>query len=99
MSVTSLVCLFRAVLRPQLSILERSLKGALEQDIRTMRRFHFPDLSEGLTEDQKADIHRRFDELQTYTLTPTNFPFGRLDGASATASMPDVASGSSFRLT
>ena len=77
MSVTSLVCLFRAVLRPQLSILERSLKGALEQDIRTMRRFHFPDLSEGLTEDQKADIHRRFDELQTYTLTPTNFPFGR----------------------
>lgn len=53
------------------------LKGDLEQDIRTMRCFHFPDLSEGLTEDQKADIHRRFDELQTYTLTPTNFPFGR----------------------
>ena len=53
------------------------LMGDLEQDIRTMRRAHFPDLSEGLTEEQKADILRRFDELQSYTVPPTNFPFGR----------------------
>lgn len=55
------------------------LKGDLEQDIRIMRRFHFPDLSEGLTEGQKSDILRRFDELQKYTVSPKNFPFGRKD--------------------
>lgn len=53
------------------------LKGDFSQDIRTMRRFHYPDLSEGLAEDQKADILRRFDELQVYTLSPTNFPINR----------------------
>ena len=52
-------------------------RGDLGQGIRTMRCFHFPDLSEGLTEEQKADILRRFDELEAYTVSPTNFPFGR----------------------
>ena len=48
-----------------------------KQDIRTMRRAHFPDLSEGLSDAQKADILRRFDELEAYTVSPTNYPFGR----------------------
>ncbi len=48
-----------------------------KQDIRTMRRAHFPDLSEGLSDAQKADILRRFDELEAYTVSPTNLPFGR----------------------
>ncbi len=48
-----------------------------KQDIRTMRRAHFPDLSAGLSEAQKADILRRFDEMEAYTVSPTNFPFGR----------------------
>ena len=34
-------------------------------------------LSKGLTEEQKADILRRFDELKKYMDTPPNFPGGR----------------------
>ena len=57
------------------------LRGNFKQDIHTMRRAHFPDLSEGLSDAQKADILRRFDELEAYTVSPTNFPFGRKEKA------------------
>ena len=51
----------------------RGLKGDLKMWVRVIRDFHFPKLSEGLSEEQKADILRRFDELKKYTEMPPNF--------------------------
>ena len=51
----------------------RGLKGDLKMWVRVIRDFHFPKLSEGLSEEQKADILRRFDEVKKYTEMPPNF--------------------------
>lgn len=45
------------------------IKGDFETWIHIIRDFHFPSLSEGLAEEQKADILRRFDDLKKYTVT------------------------------
>ena len=45
--------------------------------VHVMRDFYFPELSKGLTEEQKADVLRRFDELKKYMDTPPNFPGGK----------------------
>ena len=53
----------------------------LREDVKTwvhvMRDFYFPELSKGLTEEQKADVLRRFDELKKFTDTPSDFPGGK----------------------
>ncbi len=48
----------------------RGIKGDLGLWLHVMRDLYFPRLSQGLTEEQKADILRRFDELQKYTAEP-----------------------------
>ena len=48
----------------------RGIKGDLLLAIHVMRDFGFPHMTQGLTEEQKADILRRFDELQKYTAEP-----------------------------
>jgi len=45
--------------------------------VHVMRDFYFPELSKGLTEEQKADVLHRFDELKKYMDTPPNFPGGK----------------------
>ena len=45
-------------------------RGRLEVEIRRFRKCTFPSLSEGLTEGQKADILRRFEEIETFTVMP-----------------------------
>ena len=45
--------------------------------VHVMRDFYFPELSKGLTDEQKTDILRRFDELKKYTVQPPNFPGGK----------------------
>ncbi len=52
-------------------------RGDFRTWVRVMRDFYFPELNKSLTEEQKADILRRFDELKRYMDTPPNFPFGR----------------------
>ena len=46
------------------------VRSGLRQNVHVMRRFFFPTIIDGLTEEQKADILRRFDELQKYTAEP-----------------------------
>ena len=41
--------------------------------IHVIRDIYFAKLNDGLTGEQKADILRRFDELERYTLAPANF--------------------------
>ena len=53
------------------------IRGDFKTWVHGMRDFYFPELSKGLTEEQKADILRRFDELKKYMDTPPNFPGGR----------------------
>ena len=53
------------------------IRADLKQWVHVMRDFYFPELSKGLTEEQKANILRRFDELKKYMDTPPNFPGGR----------------------
>ena len=48
----------------------RGLKGDLKMWVREIRDFHFPSLSEGLAEEQKADILRRFKEIEKFTVMP-----------------------------
>ena len=48
----------------------KGLRGNLDVWLHVMRDLKFPRLSQGLTEEQKADILRRFDELQKYTAEP-----------------------------
>ena len=45
--------------------------------VHVMRDFYFPELSKGLTQEQKDDILHRFDELKKYMDTPPNFPGGK----------------------
>ena len=51
----------------------RGLKGNLGVWLHVMRDLKFPRLSQGLTEEQKSDILRRFDELQKYTAEPPDY--------------------------
>jgi len=53
------------------------IRGDFKTWVHVMRDFYFPELSNGLTEEQKADILRRFDELKKYMDTPPNFPGGK----------------------
>ena len=53
------------------------IRGDFKTWVHVMRDFYFPELSKGLTEEQKADILRRFDELKKYMVTPPNFPGGK----------------------
>ena len=49
------------------------LKGDLKIAISVMKRFFVPPIVNGLSDEQKSDILRRFDELERYTLAPANF--------------------------
>ena len=53
------------------------LKGDFKTSVHVMKDLHFAKLSKGLTVEQKADVYRRLDELNKYTITPTNFPGGK----------------------
>lgn len=53
------------------------IQDDLKQWVHVMRDFYFPELSKGLTEAQKSDVLRRFDELKKYMVTPSNFPGGK----------------------
>ena len=53
------------------------IRGDFKTWVHVMRDFYFPELSKGLTEEQKADILRRFDELKKYMDTPPNYPGGK----------------------
>ena len=53
------------------------IKGNLKTWIRVIRDFHYPNLTKEFTEEQKADIMRRFKEVEKYTVTPPYFPGGR----------------------
>lgn len=55
----------------------RGLRSDLKGWIHVMRDLKFPRLSQGLTEEQKADILRRFDELQKYTAEPPDCAGGK----------------------
>ena len=46
------------------------IKDDFKMWLHVMRDLYFPRLSQGLTEEQKSDILRRFDELQKYTAEP-----------------------------
>ena len=48
----------------------RSLKSELKQAVHVMRRFGFPYVNGKLTEEQKADILRRFEEVEKCTTMP-----------------------------
>ena len=48
----------------------RSLKSELKQEVYEIRKFFFPNISRKLTEDQKADILRRFEEVEKCTTMP-----------------------------
>ncbi len=53
------------------------IKGNLKTWVRVIRDFHYPNLTKEFTEEQKADIMRRFKEVEKYTVTPPYFPGGR----------------------
>lgn len=53
------------------------IRGDFKTWVHVMRDFYFPELSKGLTEAQKSDVLRRFDELKKYMVTPSNFPGGK----------------------
>ena len=50
------------------------LKGDLGRAVHVMRKFYFPRLAGGLSEEQKADILRRFDEVEKYAELPPDAP-------------------------
>ena len=56
--------------RGELKSYLRALKGDLKQAIHVMRRFGFPYVNGKLTEEQKADILRRFEEVEKCTTMP-----------------------------
>ena len=45
--------------------------------VRVIRDFYYPKLTEDFTQEQKADIMRRFKEVEKYTVTPPHYPGGR----------------------
>ena len=53
------------------------IKDDFKMWLHVMRDLYFPRLSQGLTEEQKADILRRFDELQKYTAEPPDCAGGK----------------------
>lgn len=50
------------------------IKGDLARAVHVMRKFYFPRLVGGLSEEQKADILRRFDEAEKYAELPPDVP-------------------------
>lgn len=46
----------------------RGIRDDLRRWVHVLRDFYFPELSEGLTEEQKADILRRFKEVEKFTV-------------------------------
>ena len=56
--------------RGELKSYLRALKGDLKQAVHVMRRFGFPYVNGKLTEEQKADIMRRFEEVEKSTMMP-----------------------------
>jgi len=50
------------------------IKGDLAQAVHVMRKFYFPRLVGCLSEEQKADILRRFDEVEKYAELPPDAP-------------------------
>ena len=50
------------------------IKGDLAQAVHVMRKFYFSKLVEGLSEEQKADILRRFEEVEKYAELPPDAP-------------------------
>ena len=52
----------------------RGIKGGLAQAVHVTRKFYFPGLVGGLSEEQKADILRRFDEVEKYAELPPDAP-------------------------
>jgi hypothetical protein len=53
------------------------IKGELKTWVRVMRDFEFQKMSKNYTAEQKADILRRFKEVEKYTVTPPHYPGGR----------------------
>ena len=53
------------------------IKGDLKTWVRVVRDFHYPKLTKDFTDEQKADIMRRFKEVEKYTVTPPHYPGGR----------------------
>lgn len=53
------------------------IKGDLKTWVRVMRDFEFPKMSKNYTPEQKADIMRRFKEVEKYTVTPPHYPGGK----------------------
>ena len=53
------------------------LKGDFKTWVHVMKDLYFAKLSKGLTVEQKADVYRRLEELNKYSITPTNFPGGK----------------------
>ena len=58
----------------------RDIRAHLSAWIRAMQGFDFPKLTKDFTEEQKADIMRRFKEVEKYTVTPPHYPGGRKIG-------------------
>jgi len=54
------------------------IRGDFKTWVHVMRDFYFPELSKGLTEEQKADILRRLDEVKKYTVPPSHSPFNKM---------------------
>ena len=52
----------------------QGIKADLKEEVHVMRRFYFPKLSEGLTEEQRKDILRRFEEVEKYTALQPDAP-------------------------
>ena len=53
------------------------IQDDLKQWVHVMRDFYFPELGKGLTEEQKADIIRRFDKVEKFTVPPPNLSSGK----------------------
>lgn len=53
------------------------IKSDLKTWVRVIRDFYYPKLTKDFTEEQKANIMRRFKEVEKYTVTPPYFPGGR----------------------
>ncbi len=53
------------------------IQDDLKQWVHVMRDFYFPELGKGLTEEQKADIIRRFAEVEKFTVPPPSLSSGK----------------------
>ena len=55
----------------------RVFRGDVKNWVYRLGTVFFDVYSNGLTEEQKADVIRRFDKLEKYIDAPPNFPGGR----------------------